>query len=323
MPIHQYKKVALGGTFDHFHIGHRAFFAFAFDHADHVVVGVTHPKLTQRKKYAQAIESYEMRVQTLHTYFREQKYRGRYTVVPLDDVYGTTIADSTIEAIIVTPMTQKGAVQIHAKRREKKLPELPVHVCEMIRDENGEYVSSTRIREGNVNREGKVYRNLLNTNLQINLEQKMLTRNVGAKYVNTLMLEHMRWDTKLPIVVVGDVVTQTCIDAHIPFSLAYVDGYTKREQFPLPKNVEKETLTHPAGTVQSKTFDHIQTHMFDSEKIFRVQGEEDLIALEAVLALPLGSTVIYGNPVPPQSIAVLYITESLKHEVQLVLTKHA
>lgn len=320
MPTHRYKKVALGGTFDHFHIGHRAFFEFAFHLADHIVVGVTLPKLVEHKKYAQTIESYELRVQTLQQYFRRQKYKGRFTIIPLSDVYGSTVTDSTIEALIVTPMTKKGGVLINAKRKEQGLQALPIHICEMIRDENDAYVSSTRIREGNIDREGRVYRNILKDDYCVKAEQKTQIRNISAKYIDIEILKQMRWDTTLPIIIVGDVVTKTCTETYVPFSIAYIDGYSQRKAVALPSNIEKEMLSHLPGVLQCNTFDHIQKYAIEKGKTFRIQGEEDLLAVEAILALPLGSIVIFGNPFPPQGIAVLNVHESVKTKLLNILS---
>lgn len=323
MTTHQYKKVALGGTFDHFHIGHRAFFEFAFQHAEHIVVGVTLPKLVEHKKYAQTIESYELRVQTLQQYFRKQKYKGRFTIIPLSNVYGSTVTDPTIEALIVTPMTEKGSVVINAKRNQQGLQALPIHICEMIRDENDAYVSSTRIREGNIDREGRVYRNLLKHDYYIRAEQKTQIRNISAKYIDAEMVQHIHWDTTLPIVIIGDVVTKTCVELRVPFSVAYIDGYSKRQAVALPSNLEKEMLPHPPEVLRCNTFDHIQKFLHEKGKIFRIQGEEDLVAVEAILASPLGSVVIFGNPFPPQSIVVVYVSESIKSELRIILTKES
>lgn len=321
MPTHQYKKVALGGTFDHFHIGHRAFFEFAFHHADHIVVGVTLPELVEHKKFAQTIESYESRVQTLQQYFRKQKYKGRFTIIPLSNVYGSTVTDPTIEALIVTPMTEKGSVAINAKRNQQGLQALPIHICEMVRDEDNAYVSSTRIREGNIDREGKVYRNLLKHDYCVRAEQKTQIRNMSIKCIDSGILNHIHWDTTLPIVVIGDVVTKTCVELRVPFSVAYIDGFTQRKAVAFPSNLEKETLIHPAGVLRRNTFDHIQKCAHEKGKIYRIQGEEDLVAVEAILALPLGSVVIFGNPFSPQSIAVAHVHELIKCELQNIFSR--
>lgn len=314
-----YKKVALGGTFDHLHIGHRAFFSYAFQHADHVIIGLTLPELSRHKEYAYVIESYELRAQTLQEYLHAEKYDDRYTIVPLSDIYGTTLHDSTIEALIVTPMTEKGAVRINTQRVLEKKIALPIHVCEMVRDENGEYVSSSRIREGCIDREGRVYKNLLAHTIYLNEKQKTAIRNIQARIISNEQLEVENNKSISTIVLVGDVVTKTFIEKHMQFSVAYIDGYTQHKEVPTLSSVEQTHITHPAGQLQANTFDHIFQHKAQSSCVYKIDGEEDLIAVEAILALPLGSSVVYGNPFPPQGIGIVLVNESMKSEIRNII----
>ena len=262
-----YTKIALGGTFDHLHIGHRAFFTFAFEHAEHVVIGVTLSELTYHKSYANAIEPYDVRVREIQSFFEEKKYTGKYTIIPLSDVYGTTLTDATIEAVFVTPMTEHGAKKINEQRKKMELNPLPIHICEMVKDEDGEYVSSSRIREGCIDREGNVYRNTLSHDLYINEKQKTLIRNIPARIISSKDLTHEHWENAPSVIVVGDIVTQTFLEQHISFSVAYVDGFTKHERVLLPKYVETLPFAHPAGILQQKTLDHVSAHT-TSQPIF-------------------------------------------------------
>lgn len=324
MPNAHYKKVALGGTFDHLHIGHRAFFAYAFQYADHVVIGLTLPELSRHKEHAHAIESYELRAQTLQEYLHTEKYDYRYTIVPLSDIYGTTLRDPTIEALIVTPMTEKGAVRINTQRGLEKKNILPIHVCEMVRDENGEYVSSSRIREGCIDREGRVYRNLLLHNISLNEKQKTSIRNIEARILSDNQLYAEDFKNAPATVLVGDVVTKTFFEKHMKFSIAYIDEYTQHKEVSVLSSVENIHMTHPAGQLQENTFDHIFQHKTQLSCVYKIDGEEDLIAVEAILALPLGSRVVYGNPFPPQGIGIVLVDELIKLEIKnIILTTSA
>lgn len=318
-----YTKIALGGTFDHLHIGHRAFFTFAFEHAEHVVIGVTLSELTHHKSYASTVEQYEVRVQEIQSFFEEQHYGERYTIIPLSDVYGTTLTDATIEAVFVTPMTEHGAKKINEQRQKMELSPLPIHICKMVKDEDGEYVSSSRIREGCIDREGCVYRNTLSHDLYINEKQKTLIRNIPSQSIFSEDLIYENWRTVPAAVVVGDATTQTFLKQNIPFSVAYVDGFTKHEHISLPAHVKTLPFAHPAGILQQKTLDHVRAHATSKQEIYAVDGEEDLIALEAILALPLGSIIVFGNPFPPEGIGIFTVNESLKNNVKDFITSSA
>jgi uncharacterized protein (UPF0218 family) len=62
----------------------------------------------------------------------------------------------------------------------------------------------------------------------------------------------------------------------------------------------------------------------------RIEGEEDLLIIPAIISLPLGSIVIYGQPKlvyghPPittkEGLVVVPITSSLKSKVDSILKK--
>ena len=61
----RYKTVGLGGTFDHFHDGHRHFLKYAASLSLRLHIGITHPKLTLHKSHAHLIESWEKRAQSV------------------------------------------------------------------------------------------------------------------------------------------------------------------------------------------------------------------------------------------------------------------
>src|SRR5258708_21624046 len=61
----KYSVVGLGGTFDHFHAGHRFFLDFATNLGEELKVGVATTRLTQIKMFADQIEPYEARVEAV------------------------------------------------------------------------------------------------------------------------------------------------------------------------------------------------------------------------------------------------------------------
>jgi uncharacterized protein (UPF0218 family) len=106
-----------------------------------------------------------------------------------------------------------------------------------------------------------------------------------------------------PIVAVGDIVTYHLLEADCRPDVAIVDGKTKRER------VEREVLNaietfdyrldiaNPQSTITDDLLEAIATALgADDETVVVVDGEEDLATLPAVLAVPDGSSVVYGQP---------------------------
>ena len=55
MSKRQFNKVWTGGTFDHFHEGHRELLNTAFDAGDYVVIGITTNERVKNKRYSELI----------------------------------------------------------------------------------------------------------------------------------------------------------------------------------------------------------------------------------------------------------------------------
>jgi hypothetical protein len=85
----------------------------------------------------------------------------------------------------------------------------------------------------------------------------------------------------------------------IPF-LSIYDGMTERREMSefaiLVKDEEKEEVVNPAGTITRELVGSIRGRMEGSGGLIKVDGEEDLALLPAIILAPLGSDIIYGWP---------------------------
>ena len=109
-----YKKVAVGGTFDKFHYGHRRLIDIAFEIGNYVVIGVTSNEFGGVKG---RIEPCNVRMSNLRSLL-EKKHQN-YDIQELNDPFGTTITDDTIDAIVVSEETEPTAFKINEIRKEK------------------------------------------------------------------------------------------------------------------------------------------------------------------------------------------------------------
>jgi len=74
----------------------------------------------------------------------------------LNDPFGTTLSGSCIEALVVSEETKPVALKINEKRREAGLQQLEIVTVVMVTSENCTPISTTRIRRGEIDREGHV-----------------------------------------------------------------------------------------------------------------------------------------------------------------------
>jgi len=147
----KYKKVAVGGTFDHFHKGHEKLLNKAFEIGQYVLIGVTSDEFGGIKGH---IEPCSKRMSELEEFL--QKFDSPYIVKRLEEPHGPTVNDPQIDAIVVSRETKPVADKINKIRQEKGIKPLKIFVIDWVLAEDGKPISSTRIRKGEIDRNGKV-----------------------------------------------------------------------------------------------------------------------------------------------------------------------
>ena len=106
-----------------------------------------------------------------------------------------------------------------------------------------------------------------------------------------------------PLVAVGDIVTYHLLSAGRVPDVALVDERTKRSAVDseVTEAIEgfdrRVAVENPPGTLTRGLLDAIREGVDgDRTTLVDVDGEEDLAALPAVLAVPDGASVVYGQP---------------------------
>ena len=69
-----FEKIALGGTFDHFHLGHKKLLEISFSLSKKVIVGISKSQLLLKNKVLfEAIESYSQRKKSVCNFLLKKK----------------------------------------------------------------------------------------------------------------------------------------------------------------------------------------------------------------------------------------------------------
>jgi len=152
----KFGTVAVGGTFDEFHKGHRALILKAFELGERVLIGLSTDGFAKKLRKNRDIEPYEERLRELTVFLERNGLRRRAEIVPLDDPYGLTITDGKIEALVVSRETEPCAYEINEIRTKRGLCPLEIHVIEMVPADDHISISSTRIHLGEIDREGRL-----------------------------------------------------------------------------------------------------------------------------------------------------------------------
>jgi len=150
----KFRKVAVGGTFDELHKGHKVLLMKAFEIGEHVLIGLCTDEFVKKMDKPHVTASYEERLKELQAFLEARGLSDKAEIVPLNDPYGITLTDTCIQALVVSEETEKTALKINQKRSEAQLPPLTIVTISMVPAENCVPISTTRIREGEIDREG-------------------------------------------------------------------------------------------------------------------------------------------------------------------------
>jgi pantetheine-phosphate adenylyltransferase len=150
----RYRKVATGGTFDHIHAGHGRLLEKSFEVGDEVVIGLTSDefiaKVGKRPDYDFARREAELRR------YVDRHFPGRkYTISKLYDYFGPGITNPEVEALVASPETSARLSLANKLRTDKGYPPLELVTVDWVRSEDGQPISSTRIRSGEIDVDGK------------------------------------------------------------------------------------------------------------------------------------------------------------------------
>ena len=146
-------RVAVGGTFDPLHDGHKALLMKAVDlgRDGELLIGLTSDEMAKNKIHE--VDDYRSRYNEVIKFIHEQGVIPR--IVKLDDPYGPTIIED-FDQLVVSPETYPIGLKINRIRSEKNMKPLKIVLVDYVLAEDGLPISSTRIRNGEIDNHGKV-----------------------------------------------------------------------------------------------------------------------------------------------------------------------
>lgn len=306
----QFQHVVCGGTFDHFHLGHKKLLDECIRQGKKVTVGITTRAMTRHKAYHFSIQPYITRVKNVQKRYPSAK------ILKLADIFGSTLQDSSIDAICVTKDTYSGAELINTKREEAGMKPLSIIIVPFIFDQNNEKIASERIRQGVQDWQGSRYDTYLFSKEKLHLPnslkavlRKPLGRVISSfSQLSSKQIESIKRENEkrgyLYTCAVGDMVTYELKKRGLSTALSVIDGITQRKALNdeiIRSILEKERIYAPneKGTIQNDAIKAISS-MFNighnkAIKQLYINGEEDLLTLIMVLLAPLGAHVWYGQ----------------------------
>lgn len=192
-----------------------------------------------------------------------------------------------------------------AKRKKKLGVKDHIEFLKPVRTNDGDKLSSAKIRLGEVDRQGRRLRGTSEPPRLLQIEGRSGLKTPKGEVYNSKagppeksVVERIKIESPTVVVAVGDVTSHTILREGFTPDVMIVDGITKRGPYGEEFSSAKEYMFYnPAAVIYPEAWSVIDTAIHDSKKsLVIVDGEEDLMGFPAVLLAPNGSAVLYGQP---------------------------
>lgn len=203
-------RVAFGGTFDIIHRGHRAIIEKAFSLGDEVLIGMTSDQMAEQAR-GHPVSPVKKRREGLEAFLRSLGHE-QFEIVEISDVYGPAPFLENLDAIIASEETKKTAEDINEMRRENGLRPLDIHLAPMILADDSCPISSSRIRSGEIDEEGKLQRPLVVNVGSKNKAKIWATRDVFLKVFKKVEIHGVEMETRASGIPMDDEAIEGAVE---------------------------------------------------------------------------------------------------------------
>jgi len=335
----KYKHLVVGGTFDNFHMGHQKLIDHAFALSERVSIGVAKTPLYRHKFLSSLIEEYRLRKNNVVSYLKDKKWLSRAKIIAINNIYGNTKRNKNIQAILVSQTTYRNAQKINQWRTDHGLDPLKIEMILFVYDNCGQVISSERIRSGEIDREGKSYLKIFNKtlilpqNLRIDLRKpigEVIDEQGNESKTAKKIIQLIKRLTPTMVITVGDAVTGSLLQEGFDPDVRIVDYKIRRKKITdesakilsRVNSSSKSIINNPGTISQEAVFEFkktIEKYFKTKEKqLLVIDGEEDLLAMPAMLLAPLNSLVLYGQW--NLGVVVVKINEEIKNRVKNLIS---
>lgn len=152
----KYDCVAVGGTFDILHLGHLDLLKKSFEVSNFVIIGLTSDKFAKNTLNKTLKNSYETRLNNLNILIKSEIKSIHFEITKLEEEFGPLMFSSKIECLVASAETRIKGERINKLRMTRGLKLIDVVSIELRLADDGLPISSSRIKNSEINPEGNV-----------------------------------------------------------------------------------------------------------------------------------------------------------------------
>ena len=313
--MHMFDVGLIGGTFDRFHKGHLHLLSKSLEKCSELEVWINSDNLAKKKD--SRVQTWEVRQHNIKSSIDTESL-SRVSFGELEDNFGPAPTHEKAQVIFSTEDTMQNCIEINKLRIINELDPLEIVILELQNAWDGIPISSSRIRDGVIDREGNSWipESIRSGNIVLTPEvEGKLKDPFGTLFSgpedNPLVamrdaLSHVE-NQPGPMIAVGDVTVLTMHQLGKTPDISIIDGLTKREEWGESSNIDQThygqrlNCSSPPGSLTASLLgaceEAVNSWMKDrSSTIINVEGEEDLAPLLMHPLSPIGAVVLYGQP---------------------------
>ena len=152
----KYDCVAVGGTFDIIHLGHLDLLKKSFEVSHFVIIGLTSDNFAKNTLNKTLKNTFEARLNNLNILIKSNIKSINYEITKLEEEFGPLMFSSKIKCLVASTETSIKGERINKLRVARGLKEIDVVSVELRLADDGLPISSSRIKNSEINPEGKV-----------------------------------------------------------------------------------------------------------------------------------------------------------------------
>ncbi len=151
----KYDSIATGGTFDIIHDGHMELLSKAFSISNKTIIGLTSDELAA-KKGKDLSKNYQQRFESLKSVIEKNFPESTFEISKLENDFRPAVIEGSVQALVVSEETSSKGQLLNKLRSERNLPLVEIVVVPMVLAEDGGPISTTRIKNYEIDTSGNL-----------------------------------------------------------------------------------------------------------------------------------------------------------------------